>query len=65
MGDAVQQTIAEEAETYAVKERGRLVRLTRQAIINDDTRALEQVLRSAALAGAQRYALRHWLMCPL
>lgn len=44
-------TIAEEAETYAVKERGRLVRLTRQAIINDDTRALEQVLRSAALAG--------------
>jgi hypothetical protein len=50
-GEVKYGTIAEEAETYAVKERARLVRLTRQAIINDDTRALEQTLRQAALAG--------------
>lgn len=44
-------TIAEEGETYAVQERGRRVQLTRQAIINDDTRAFSRVIGSAALAG--------------
>jgi ATP-dependent protease ClpP protease subunit len=44
-------SIAEEGQTYAVQERGRLVALTRQALVNDDTRAFQDVLSGAALAG--------------
>lgn len=44
-------SIAEEGQTYAVQERGRLVALTRQALVNDDTRAFQNVLSGAALAG--------------
>lgn len=44
-------SIGEESETYAVRERGRIVSLTRPAIINDDMRALQEVLRGAAVAG--------------
>lgn len=44
-------SIAEEGQTFAVKERGRLAQLTRVALVNDDMRALQNVLSNAALAG--------------
>jgi ATP-dependent protease ClpP protease subunit len=44
-------TIAEEGETYAVQERGRLLALSKQAIVNDDLRAFQGVISAAALAG--------------
>lgn len=44
-------SIAEEGQTYAVQERGRLVALSRQAIVNDDARAFQDVLQGAAMAG--------------
>lgn len=44
-------TIGEETETYAVQERGRLVQLSRVALVNDDARALQRVVQSAALGG--------------
>jgi ATP-dependent protease ClpP protease subunit len=44
-------TIAEEGETYAVSERGRLLGLSKQAIVNDDLRAFQRVIIAAALAG--------------
>lgn len=50
-GPVTYGTIGEEAETYAVKERGRLLGLTRVALINDDTRAFQRLVQQAALAG--------------
>jgi ATP-dependent protease ClpP protease subunit len=44
-------TVGEESETYAVKERGRLFKVSRQAIVNDDTRALQRMAQGAALGG--------------
>jgi ATP-dependent protease ClpP protease subunit len=44
-------TIAEEGETYSVSERGRLLGLSKQAIINDDLRAFQGVINAAALSG--------------
>lgn len=50
-GPVTYGTIAEEAETYAVKERARLLGLTRVALINDDMRAFQRLIQQAALAG--------------
>lgn len=50
-GPITMGTIGEEAETFAVTERGRLLGLTRQAMINDDTRAFQRVVQGAAMAG--------------
>ncbi|MCX8003379.1 MAG: hypothetical protein N2688_00225 [Burkholderiaceae bacterium] len=44
-------SIAEESETYSVRERARIVTLSRVALVNDDLRAFQQVLRESALAG--------------
>lgn len=43
------RTVGEDFETYAVVERGVLISLSFPAIINDDLRAFQQVVRSAAL----------------
>lgn len=50
-GPVTYGTIGEEAETYAVKERGRLLGLTRVALVNDDLRAFQRLTQAAALAG--------------
>lgn len=42
-------TVGEEFETYAVQERGVLVQLSYQAIVNDDLRAFQRVIQSASL----------------
>jgi ATP-dependent protease ClpP protease subunit len=44
-------TVAEEGETYSVSERGRLLGLSKQAIVNDDLRAFQGVINAAALSG--------------
>jgi phage head maturation protease len=44
-------SIAEDFESYQVIERARIVALSRAAIINDDTRALQDVIANAALGG--------------
>jgi len=43
--------LPDEGETFAVAERGRLVQLSRIAIVNDDLRAIDRSIRSAALGG--------------
>lgn len=52
-GEVTYGSLAEEGESYAVKTNGRIVALTRQAIINDDLRAFEAVIRGAGEAGAR------------
>lgn len=52
-GEVTYGSLAEEGETYAVKTNGRMVALSRQAIINDDLRAFEAVIRGAGEAGAR------------
>lgn len=42
-------TVGEEFETYAVQERGVLVALSYQAIVNDDLRAFQKVIQGASL----------------
>jgi ATP-dependent protease ClpP protease subunit len=42
-------TVGEEAETFNVKERGRLLRLSRPALINDDLRAFSKLTQDAAM----------------
>lgn len=42
-------TIGEEYETYNIVERGVLVKLSFQAIVNDDLRAFQKVIQSASL----------------
>ncbi|MCW3477358.1 phage major capsid protein [Limobrevibacterium gyesilva] len=43
--------LSDEGETFAVAERGRVVSLSRVAIVNDDMRAIDRAVQSAALAG--------------
>lgn len=50
-GPVTHGTIGEETETYSVRERGRLITASRQMLINDDARALQRVIQSAALGG--------------
>jgi len=55
-GEFTYGTIGEETETYAIKQRGRLLAISRQMLINDDTRALQRAVQS--LANGAYMALR-------
>jgi ATP-dependent protease ClpP protease subunit len=44
-------TVAEEFETYRIRERGVLIGLTFEAIINDDLRAFQRIIQQAAMGG--------------
>jgi len=44
-------TFAEEGESYRVRTKGRIISLTREAIINDDLNAFDRVIRGMAQAG--------------
>lgn len=44
-------TLNDEGETFGVLERGRIVQLSRIALVNDDLRAIDRAVRGGALGG--------------